>query len=327
MPRRLVPLVLALLAAFSAHAQVAVEILDMPTEIYSFEPVWVLFAVQNTGRSPIYLPAEGAPKHGPGIYIGRNGEKPTPSLGIYGDRLFSHAQNTMWLAPGERWLFYRDAGSRIGVLEGDVSIQAVMSSDGRCGDQVTYGRHNYPLTAERRLETVRTGVVEADVYRCWQGEARSNERSLHVRKPDAPEDVEARDYLLRERSMVEDRERGTWRLRWASKIDRLYPTSHYTYALLARQSSIYATLEALKLQPENRLNPWLRGALAQRVLEQTSRCSEAPPLKVEVSIEDLEVPAGVRQYLEQHAWYVEHRLCAKSGNRGAAQDARPESEP
>lgn len=308
---RNVSFVLACLCALSAQAQVSVELINMPTQVYSFEPVYVLFAVENVGRSPVYLPAEGAPYHGPGVYHAPVGQTPTYHLRAIADRVYSHASSTMWLAPGERWLFYRDIGLHLGMLEGEVSVQAVMSSDGRCGgDRIEYGRHSFPL-APLLLETVTVGSHSAEVYRCWEGEARSNIWRLTVKKPTGPVDAAAHDYLIQNRGLHYTAETDTWRLQWVSGVEKKFPGSHYTYAVLVAQTSVYPKKRAVELQPENTLNPWVMGAIARHVLGSRSRCWPHGPLKFDLSIDELELPDGVRDYLEQHEWYLANRHCPR----------------
>lgn len=308
MIRYLVTGVIAILASITAQGQVVVELLSMPKEIYSLEPVYVLYSIENIGDDPIYLPAERAPERGHGLYIGRNGEPPKPVNWVLDARIYPHTEATMWLAPGERWLFYREIGWKVGLLEGEASIQAVLSSDGPCGDRLRYGRHQFPLKP-LHVESVQIGVVMAEVYRCWQGEARSNVWTLKVRRSDSLVDRKAYEYLLADGRLVENHEQGYWSMRWGPMLKEKYPSSHYTFASLAEQSSVYAKKEATDLQPDNPLNPWVMGAVADLVLKRRSRCSTDPPLTFDLNIEELELPDGVRGYLDQQKWYFNNRYC------------------
>jgi hypothetical protein len=232
---------------------------------------------------------------------------------VTGDRPFSHATKTMWLAPGERWLFYQDVGSKIGVLEGTATIQAVMSSDGRCGDDIRYGRQEFPL-ARLHLETIQVGVLRSEVYECWRGEVRSNILKVRIHASARPVDRTAHQFLLENGGLVEMDE-GTWILRWGRGVEEKFPDSHYAYAFLARQTSVYAKVKAIALQPDNELNPWLMADIARKVMERRSACAKELPKKIPVDIENFKPPDRVADYLRQHDWWVQHRYCRHAEGR------------
>jgi hypothetical protein len=226
----------------------------------------------------------------------------------------------MWLAPGERWLFYEDVGYRLGLLEGEVAIQAVMSSQGHCHDQQIGGRRSFPLEP-LFIETVTRGVRSLPVYRCWEGEARSSVWPLSVKAPTSPIDLEAREYLLQNRSLSLNQETGRWYLMSAGyRIRDKFPSSHYTYAFLARiGSNVHEKQLAVDLQQDNTLNPWVVGAIARHYLDHRSSCWKGESLGLDYSIEDLALPAGVGEYLAQYRWQLENRHCppvVSNGNGG-----------
>lgn len=310
---------LALSGVTIARGEVVVEIVNMPSEVYSFEPVYVLFAVENTGSTPVYLPAEGAPHHGPGVYSAAAGKQPAPWPGMpTADVGGKGAHTTMWLAPRERWLFYRDIGRMIGVLEGEVAVQAVMSSsDGLCSDRVRYGRHRFALD-HIGPDLDAGGHSFGELYRCWQGEARSAIWTLTVRRSLDPIDRAARDYLVKEHSIIHDPSTGTWSLQWAADLRTTYAASHYAYAVNASWAAGPGSRQwAVAAQPQNPLNPWVMGQIATDWLDRKSSCwlvdpmnrSPGRPDDFALSLDDLELPSGVRDYLEQHRWYLEHRHC------------------
>ena len=304
MPRRLLQLALTLTLTGAANGQVAVELLDMPTRVHSFEPVYVLYSIENTGRAPVYLPAEGEPGRGPAVYFAPLGQTPRWT-GLSGDRVIQHSEEAAWLAPGERWLLYEDISYWLGVLEGEVSVQAVLSSNGRCGNKQVAGRQSFPLEP-LFLETLRVGTSRYPVYRCWEGEVRSNTWNLVVEKPDSIVDKEAYDYLVRSDALLHDEETGRWLLIRGTGLEERYPSSHYTYAFLARgASSADRNRRAVALQPNHHLNPWVKAAIARNML--TSGISEAAPSQLEQMLAEMSLPTGVGEYLRQHAWNLKHR--------------------
>jgi hypothetical protein len=58
-----VPTALVLLSLLgcsaAAQSEVRVDVVSMPSEIYSFEPLYVLYSLTNRSSEPVYLPAEG----------------------------------------------------------------------------------------------------------------------------------------------------------------------------------------------------------------------------------------------------------------------------
>jgi hypothetical protein len=311
------------LIAGMAHGQILVEILDMPAEVPSFGPLFVLFAVENTGEAPIYLPAAvEEPGNGPALYLAPEGELPRRRPLPVASRLFPHAGGTMWLAPGERWLFYYEIGGKYFLpLEGVVSIQAVMLSLGRCGDRQEYGRHSFPLEP-LYLETFSTGFRQFPVFRCWEGEVRSSIRNVTIRKPTSAIDDEAFEYLLAHRGVRHSAGAGAWQLRAPYDFHLRFPASLYAYADLALAGG-GSQRRAVELHPDHPLNPWVNGRLAQQVLDRRSTCWKHAPFPFEIDIDELEVPDGVREYLEQYEWYLENRHCP---NQRAEEQRRKELE-
>jgi hypothetical protein len=158
----------------------------------------------------------------------------------------------MWLAPGERWLFYEDIGHHLRTREGEISVQAVMSSDGLCHDQQIYGRRSFPVEP-LHVETLQRGAGHHEVYRCRQGESRSSVWNINVRQPTSEVDRLAFEFLLRNRGLIHVEESGAWQLSaFAYRVKEKYPTSHYAYATLAQQTSVYAKREAIDLQPNEK---------------------------------------------------------------------------
>jgi hypothetical protein len=319
-------LVLLIAGATGAVAQISIEIVNAPSQVPSFGPLYVLYSVKNVGRHPVYVPAEVAPMRGTAVYLAPAGDTLRPPRQPLSERLLPHAIYTMWLAPGERWLFYEDIGRDIELLEGELSIQAVLSSNGLCHDRQEFGRSSFPLEP-LYIETGTLGLLEFRVYRCWEGEVRSGILNISIREPSTAEDQAAFQYLVERRSLVRPsgsggEERARWRL-FLSDVPERFPESHYAYVTLAGQSSVYAKKQAIELQPGNTLNPWVMGGIARQVLDAQSSCWKHRPLRFDLDSDELELPDGVREYLEQYEWYLENRHCP---NQLAAEQRRRELE-
>jgi len=305
--------VVVLAAAVAARGEVAVELLNMPTHVRSFEPMYVLFAVENTGKRPLYLPAEPLPGRGPAVYFAPAGEEPR-WFGVTGDWIFPHAEQTLWLAPGERWLYYKDISYWMGVLEGDVTVQVVLSSDGHCGDKQVGGRHSYPLEPLHE-DTLKVGVKSFEVFRCWQGEVRSNEWTLTVERPMSAVDQQAFEYLEENQGIVHDKESGRWRLVRGAGLEKRFPGSNYTYAVLAREpSSLEQKRRAIELQPSHPLNPWVEGAIELQELNLAASQGKSVEVPSGTSKANESLPSGVQEFLAQHRWALEHRLQQAGGD-------------
>jgi len=296
-----------LLAAVSARGQVAVELLNMPARVRSFEPVYVLFSVENTGTKPVYLPAESMPGRGPAVYFAPVGQEPR-WFGVTGDWVFPHAKETLWLAPGERWLYYKDISYWMGVLEGEVTVQVVLSSDGHCGSDQVGGRQTYPLEPLHE-DTLKVGMKSFEVYRCWQGEVRSNEWTLTVERPMSAVDQRAFEYLEEHRGLVHEKGGGRWRLIRGAGLEERFPTSNYTYAVLAREaSSLEEKRRAIEIQPSHPLNPWVEAAIQRQMLDAAAKQGRSVQWRSSSPPEErTALPSGVAEYLDQHAWALQHR--------------------
>lgn len=178
------------------------------------------------------------------------------------------------------------------------------------------------------LETIERARQQARTYRCWEGEARSNVRTVTVIKPTSMADREAFDYLVEQRGITYVHETEAWKLRaaFAYRVKERYPTSHFAYAVLAAGfSKAHEKLRAIELQPTNPLNPWVKGAIARQALDHQSSCRELEPPTFDFygtsvpSVDGLEVSEEIREYLDQHAWYLENRYCPLVRHEHAAE--------
>jgi hypothetical protein len=227
------------------------------------------------------------------------------------------ATSSMWLAPGERWLYYRNFAWELSALEGDFDVQAVLSSAGGCTDQLTGGRSAFPMES-LYLETLSSGTASARLYRCWEGEVRSEKRRLRVVRSRDPVDEQAFEFLVQNHYLFQHLDGPMeWTMRLGMRAVAPFPTSHFSYAALTQDESQVASLmRALELQPGNPLNPWVRGALGRRVIDYRSSCWKGQQLVFDLDLATLDVPAGVGDYLKQYAWEVENRHCPlQSGAR------------
>jgi hypothetical protein len=310
--------VLMLVGTHAAKGEIQVAILNMPTEVYNFDPVYVLFAVTNRSDSAIYLPAEGSSQRGIEIYLARAGSDLRPMAAPKRLPTTPFPTRTMWLAPGERWLYLQDIGPGVASLDGEVWVQAVLSSMGKCGDEQIYGRQSFPLES-LRLETFRNTPdgPSWEVYRCWEGDSHSEIQSVTVQASNDPEDFEAQKFVAEtQRAPRRDDEQARSSRTWPRGLDTRYPQSRYTFGYLSRAGSdVHDKMLALELQPTHPLSPWVRGAVAKRVLDYRSSCWDVDKRpfdregKEPPTIEASTLPAGVAEFLDQYRWYLENRHC------------------
>jgi len=245
-----------LLVPARGEAQIEVQILDAPSKAYSFEPVYVTFEVRNLGSSPVVIPTGGCSTEGAFLQVGRVGHE------LEDWRKVSDCvrEGLVWLPSGGRWLFFQHV--ELGP-EGEFEIQAILRSPGECG-----GR---PVGPERhRIEPVRPIVLGSRPYDCWSGEAMSQGVRIVVEIPASEVDLAVLNFLQVERLSSA---RGlVFKLR---DLYHRFPSSHYTYAALQAASGSCSMLNAVILQPDNPLNPWVAAGLARCLAYRNRPC--APP--------------------------------------------------
>ena len=107
----LLAVVLLFVAGRSSRAEAGLEvaILGMPTAVFSFEPVPVLFEVKNVGHAPLLVPATADSETGAAILTAAPGKELRARNYASGLKLGRHAPPSMWLEPGERWFAYSGA--------------------------------------------------------------------------------------------------------------------------------------------------------------------------------------------------------------------------
>jgi len=316
--RTLFPLALSgLLLPNFVWGQVEVEILAAPDHVYSFEPVVVVAEARNEGPSGIAIPTEGCSGEGAYLEVGRVGEALEDAHPVFD----CVPRRLVWLEPGGRWLFLQYVAPG---AEGEFDIQAVLRSRGQCTGQPV-GPHR------KKIEVVREDhLVPSRPYDCWDGEVRSQRIAVTVVVPDSEVDVAAAGFL--------DRIQPSWRNNWKyslignfRKLLDHHPTSHYTYAAFAAFGDFPAMLNAVILQPDNPLNPWVAGAMAAGLAYRHRPCASpyeerpgGPPdlaERYQRVIAAYPPPEPLRDYLRQQELEYASEDCPKKSATKQDDDA------
>ena len=308
----LLAVVLLFVAGRSSRAEAGLEvaILGMPTAVFSFEPVPVLFEVKNVGHAPLLVPATADSETGAAILTAAPGRELRARNYASGLKLGRHAPPSMWLEPGERWLFLQDISIQFDVLEGSFDVVATFSSSGKCGTKLMGGRASLSLDQfAELLEPPSEGHADP-VYGCWSGQVRSAASTVRVVRSTKTVDIDAETFLLANRQLESSSDGSSWQLGPRRDVVAKFPSSPFAYAVLARDAtSVPSMVEAVRLQPGNPLNVWVNALIAQRVLDFRSTCWSGQKIDFDVSIDSLELAPGAREYLDQYAWNLESRIC------------------
>lgn len=264
MTRTLVSTVILVYLALAhpVDAHIAVEILGASTTIYRYEPAYVVFEVRNEGSGPAVIPADTCTHEGAFLEIGLKGQQ------LYDRQIGADciSQRLVWLPPGGRWLFFKDLAPG---AEGAYELEAVLRSPGECGGS--------PVGPERnRIEPVRPGEAGSRPYDCWRGEARSQRITITVEVPNEESDRAAAEFLQLDHVRWQNNWQNTMRVIFRQLFDQ-FPTSHYTYAAFYSAGRSLSMLNVVILQPENPLNPWVAGAMAEGLAYRHRPC--APPYR------------------------------------------------
>ena len=309
----------ALLLAKSLAAQVSLEVVDLSRHVYSYEPVMVIIEARNTGSVGLAIPGSGCAAGGATLEIG-------PAGGLLRDsHLIPRCSPTevIWLAPGDRWLFFQHA---VPGVKGEFEVQAVLRSYGTCGGQ--------PIGPEKdrisHIENLPDYVP--DQYFCWEGEARSERVPLEVEVPSADVDLEAARLL----ELDQERWSNNWRISLIERINDLfgrYPTSHYTYAASSSSSEWAGMLTVVILQPDNELNPWVVGAMKATLAYRERPCATPyksplpePPDQAERYQRVFAAyppPKAFQDYLRQQELVYSNEECPKPLGANQTDDAQP----
>lgn len=322
-PKVLLPLALSVLLLPSlARGQIQLEILAAPDLVQSYEPILVVHEARNEGAVGVAIPAEGCSGEGGYLEVGPAGEELADAHPVYD----CVPRRLVWLEPSERWLYLQYAAPGAAGL---FDIQAVLRSRGQCtGTPV--GPHRELIEAVREVGL----VVPSRPYDCWDGEVRSQRITVTVEVPDSEVDVRAAQYLDR----IQPSWRNNWKYSLIGNFRRLldhHPKSHYTYAAFAAFGDFPAMLNAVILQPDNRLNPWVAGAMAAGLAYRHRPC--APPSKERPGappdlaeryqrvIAAYPPPEPLKDYLRQQALEYANEDCPKKDEREHDGDADPSS--
>ena len=277
-----------------AAAQIAVAILDAPSSVYSFEPVYVTFEVRNKGDAPVVIPVDTCSDEGAFLEAGLRGAR------LIDRQLGADCvpQQLVRLLPGRRWLFFLHFA--LGPT-GDFEIEAVLRSPGHCR-----GR---PIGPEKhQIEQTRPIVWGERPYDCWLGEERSERISVSVRIPDSQVDLAAAESM-----QLEHLSSPKTLLPKLRELTQRFPTSHYTYAGLYHinaGSGLLGMLDVVLQQPDNPLNPRTTGAMARDFALRTRPCAgprAEPPFtlsdriveRFKTALATYPLPRPVAEYLRQ----------------------------
>lgn len=294
------------------EAQVSVEILDAPSTAYSFEPIHVTYEVRNGFSYPIVIPGDPFSPQGTFLRVGLRGDPLTDSRKISD----LSPSRLVWLPPGGRWLFFQHV--ELGP-EGVFEIQAVLRSPGEC-----QGR---PVGPEaNRAQPVRPVVRGARPYDCWSGETESGMVEVIIEIPSSEPELAVLDYLGVDR--VGSPKGLLFNLK---ELIRRFPSSHYTYAgLQAAGGGGCSMLDAVILQPDNALNPWVAAGIAECLAYRNRPCAgpehrgPGGPADLDERFERVIAtyppPAPVQDYLRQLEAELASEECPVSGGATKAEE-------
>lgn len=298
-----------------ATAQVVVEILGATTEVYSYEPAYVVFEVRNEGDDPVVIPADTCTHEGAFLRMGREGEE-------LRDRYIASdcsPQRVVRLPPQGRLLFLADhALGREGVYE----LRAALRSPGECS--------GLPVGPNKgKIEAVRPIERGSHPYDCWSGTVQSATVRIKVSVPMEPVDLAAAEFL--------ELDHVRWSNNWQNvlrasvrKLFERFPTSHYTYASHYAGGGNLSMLNVVILQPDNPLNPWATGAMAAGLAYRHRPCARpykerpgGPPdlaQRYERVIAAYPPPKPLEDYLHQLAVEYATEECSRKVEEGSSDD-------
>lgn len=261
-PFKLVFLCLLVLVSDRVEGQIAVEILDAPASIFSFEPVYVTFEVRNEGTAPVHIPGSGCASSGVYLEVGRRGESLRDPHFVYDcGPSFIHR-----LASGARRLFFQVVQPG---AEGAYELQAVLRSSGQCT-----GRQVGP--EEDRIKPVRPFIPGGKAYDCWSGDETSQRIPVEVKAPETEVDLAAEQFL----ELDHPRWKNNWKAGLTFALRNLverFPTSHYTFAAFRALGSDLGMVNIVILQPDNPLNPWVASSMAASLVYRNRPCAHPKP--------------------------------------------------
>ena len=296
---------------FPVAADVAVQIVDYPTSVLRYSPVFITGRIENYGSTPVLVPASNGTSNRWFVEVG-----PTPES--LSERRFAQASTTstllVWLKPGESQLFLDDIGHWLGSNgPGRYLVRAGLNGTGECL-YYAKGDEDFPLKA-----LVKKPGYE--IYECWSGHELSDTVFVDVLEPELAVDREALQYLESPDAPFccgKSKFHVTLQFGAPYLLER-FPTSHYTYIGIfhACRTSPECLQKILDLQPSNPLTPYTR--FQQALASVRSGRGEEVPLQA------LDIPTALKDYLVQEIAAEEKRQ-SRATSRETVRPAGPTGE-
>ncbi len=248
-----VALVVMMLVASVAWADIEVEILDYPESVLLHSPVFITAQIVNNGSSPVLLAVDRSSANRSFVQLAKANDEFSEWTGFAGT---AARDDLIKLNSGGSWLFQADIRPRTSEV-GVYKVRAGVQGDGLCvliPDQAE--------ALEARLTDdwhESEGHIGPRMYKCWEGRAISREVTVEVTEPTKEVDRDARTYIMSSEYPVEigsalkvphfDRI-----ITGARDLKERFPTSHYTYVALFYGRREYDWL--LETQPNHLLTPY-----------------------------------------------------------------------
>lgn len=269
-------------------ADVGVRIVDYPSRVLRFSPIFITAKITNHGKDPVLVPATN---HTESRYLIEKG-RTADGLAEFSPYESTGGGSVVWLKPGESWLFRADIGPW-SQDPGSYFVRAGVHSTGRCQHQST-GTETFPL----KLLEKHTGTT---LYECWAGHAASNVVAIEVVEPTAAIDREALDYVRSPDFPISCCGDQKFHLRLqfgAAALLERFPTSHYTYvgALYACTKAPDCLQRLLESQPLHPLTSYARLERELALIE-TGRTQEVTVS----SVQQMNLPGPLKEYLLQES--------------------------
>lgn len=269
-----------------AIADVTVRIVDIPTEVLRYSPVFVTARIENTGSAPVLIPITNLTSNRYTIELGTTADaltelQPLASTG---------GGDLRWLKPGEAWFVSHDIGPWLHRV-GEHVVRVGLTSTGECDYHAT-GAEAFPIDWVKKEPGL-------EIVRCWSGRSISDSIHVTVREPESSTDKSALEFVRSAAFPVtcclNDRFQLRLQFGVASLLEK-FPTSHYTFVAALYGANkcpdCLARLEVLQPTHPLRVYAKLQAALALLQSGQLSRVDDK-------YVADLRLPIGLKDYLEQ----------------------------
>lgn len=274
----------------AASGSISVQLEIAPTRVWSFEPVLVLYSVQNAGPVDVVLPVDLEGEMGYLEYR-EAGTDAWYSTDLAVAKSSGSASRADHLAPGQSRLALVDAGYHFGP-EGRYDIRVRIWSGGECIVDRASANSRGDAPEDRR-----------ELVSCTPAQLESEVAVVEVVRPSSEYDRQAWEFLGRPKRLP-----FVFAERFKELVER-YPRSRYTYGAAFRANRFE---DAIRLQPENPLNSSLAAYLAGlRLL--LRKCCDLPDPAPETARVLALLPTRLRQYVSQQ----EQRRLARCTGAGA----------